>query len=78
MRAREKEELVEFELFIADIYWLRNLSRRVRSVVRKALRLGMFSSRGQREEKRLRTIYWEIYLWRIFKLHFTSPLHLRR
>lgn len=32
MKAREKEELVEFELFIADIYWLRNLRRRVRSV----------------------------------------------
>lgn len=90
MRVKEKEELVEFELFIADIYWLRNLRRRVLSNgegllekclcrnVRKALRLGMFSSRGQREEKRRRTIYWEIYLWRIFKLHFTSPLHLRR
>lgn len=32
MRAREKEERVVFELFIADIYWLRNLRRRVRSV----------------------------------------------
>lgn len=32
MRVKEKEELVEFELFIADIYWLRNLRRRVLSV----------------------------------------------
>lgn len=68
MRAREKEELVEFELFIADIYWLRDLRRRALSNgegllekrlcrnVRKALRLGMFSSRGQRQEKRLRTV----------------------
>lgn len=31
-RAREKEELVAFALFIADIYWLRNLRRKVRSV----------------------------------------------
>lgn len=46
--------------------------------VRKALRLGMFSSRGQREENRRCTIYWVICLWRIFKLHFTSPLHRRR
>lgn len=88
MRVREKEERVEFELFIADIYLpqkfekesaLSNgeglLEKCLYRNVRKAPRLG---SRGQREEKRRRTIYWEIYLWRIFKLHFTSPLHLRR
>lgn len=29
MRAREKEKNVAFGLFIADIYWLGNLRRRV-------------------------------------------------
>lgn len=88
MRAREKEERVEFELFIADIYLAEKfekesalsngeglLEKCLCRNVSKAPRLG---SRGRREEKRRRTIYWEIYLWRIFKLHFTSPLHLRR
>lgn len=46
--------------------------------VKKALRLEIFSIRGQRQERRRCTIYCEMYLSGIFRLQYTSSLHLRR